>query len=209
MGRAYTEEERSAIRIRLLEAGLDMFHDQGVRRLSIRELTRRAGIAQGGFYSFFPNKEALVIELIHYRTQQKLALCEKEFDQSLADPAAFVGRAIFAMPLGLKKRAEQKQMYADILHLFLTEDGPNQEKLYAALRATLEKLAAYWQAQGVPVTMDVRGVLNVVKSTLILYANIERLDQDYAQELLKTYIEAACRRYITQKQEGEPDGTGS
>lgn len=209
MGKAYTEEERSAIRIRLLEAGLDMFHDQGVRRLSIRELTRRAGIAQGGFYSFFPNKEALVIELIDYRIQQKLAQCEKEFDQSLADPAAFVSRAIFTMPLGLKKRAEQKQMYADILHLLLTENGPNQEKLYAALHATLEKLAAYWRAQGVPVTMDVRGVLNVVKSALVLYANIERLDQDYAQELLKTYIEAACRRYITQKQEGEPDGTGS
>ena len=49
MGRAFSEEERAEIKIALMESALELFHEQGKKSLSIRELTKRAGISQGGF----------------------------------------------------------------------------------------------------------------------------------------------------------------
>lgn len=196
MGKAYAEEERRQIRTKLLEVGLELFHDQGVRRISIRELTKRAGIAQGSFYNFFPDKDALVIELIHYRAEQKMDIFEKAFNQSLQEPAAFVSNAIFRISWDLKQKAEQKQMYADILYLFLKEKPSEHEKLYAVFYSTLQKLTDYWKEHGLSVQVDIQGIMNVIKGTFILYANLNQFDQKYSESLLRTFIDYNCRKYI-------------
>lgn len=196
MVKAYTKQDREQIRENLLEAGLELFHDQGVRNISIRELTKRAGIAQGSFYSFFPNKEALVIELIHYRTGQKMKLFETIFDLSLENPAAFVSETLFRMSWDLKQKADQKQMYADILHLSLLEKPSERDKLFAVLYTTLERLGDYWKNHGLSVTMDTQGIMNVMKGSLFLYANLEQLDSEYSESILKTFFEENCKKYV-------------
>ena len=52
MARAFTEEEKLEIKEKIMETALDLFHDKGTKSLSIGELTRRVGIAQGSFYNF-------------------------------------------------------------------------------------------------------------------------------------------------------------
>lgn len=155
LGKAYVEEEKTQIRTQLLEAGLELFNDQGVRKISIRELTKRAGIAQGGFYNFFPDKDTLVMELIHYRARQKMDLFEKTFNESLEGPAAFVSDAIFRMSWDLKQKAEHKQMYTDILHVCLKEKPSERDKLYAVFYSTLQKLTDYWKEYGLSVKVDI------------------------------------------------------
>ena len=53
MAKAFTEQERIQIKEKILETALDLFHDKGTKALSIAELTKRAGIAQGSFYNLF------------------------------------------------------------------------------------------------------------------------------------------------------------
>ena len=55
MAKAFTEQERIQIKEKILETALDLFHDKGTKALSIAELTKRAGIAQGSFYNFWRN----------------------------------------------------------------------------------------------------------------------------------------------------------
>jgi len=50
-----------------------------VRLLSISELTKRVGIAQGSFYNFWKDKDSLVIDLMACRSIQKLENIEKNF----------------------------------------------------------------------------------------------------------------------------------
>ena len=66
-----------------METALDLFHDKGTKSLSIVELTKRVGIAQGSFYHFGKDKDALIIELIVYRSNQKLRNSEKSFQLRL------------------------------------------------------------------------------------------------------------------------------
>ena len=52
------------IRERLLAAGREFFSRYGLRKTTVEELARKAGIAKGTFYLFFPSKEALYREVL-------------------------------------------------------------------------------------------------------------------------------------------------
>ena len=54
MPKAFTEQERTRIRARLIAAGKKALNRGSMRHLVIDELAREAGISKGSFYSFFP-----------------------------------------------------------------------------------------------------------------------------------------------------------
>ncbi len=64
MPRAFTTQETAAIRARLMETGAGRFARQGVRRTTVDDLARAAGISKGAFYGFFDSKEALFVALV-------------------------------------------------------------------------------------------------------------------------------------------------
>jgi AcrR family transcriptional regulator len=53
-----------ATRRRLLDAAETVFGELGYERASISEVTRLAGVAQGTFYLYYPNKKAIFVELV-------------------------------------------------------------------------------------------------------------------------------------------------
>ncbi|MFQ5340243.1 MAG: TetR/AcrR family transcriptional regulator [Anaerolineae bacterium] len=60
----------------LLQAAEEVFGEKGYERASIVEITRRAGVAQGTFYNYFPDKKAAFVELVQelgHRLRQELA----------------------------------------------------------------------------------------------------------------------------------------
>ena len=113
MAKAFTEQERIKIKEKILESALDLFHDKGTKALSIAELTKRAGIAQGSFYNFWKDKEALIMELIAYRSSQKLNYIEKKFSNSLSDPAKFLTDIIYRYSVDLMVKMQKQPVYED------------------------------------------------------------------------------------------------
>lgn len=51
-------------RVRLIQAASELFGTLGYRKTSVEDIARRAGVAKGTVYNFFPNKAALMIEAI-------------------------------------------------------------------------------------------------------------------------------------------------
>jgi len=51
-------------RQRLLQAAEDIFGNKGYENTSIAEITQKAGVAQGTFYIYFPDKKSAFIELV-------------------------------------------------------------------------------------------------------------------------------------------------
>ncbi|MFC7620917.1 TetR/AcrR family transcriptional regulator [Microlunatus sp. GCM10028923] len=64
MPSAFTERERERISGKLLDAGFRLFTTQGLRKTSLDDLVRPAGIAKSTFYRFFDSKEELYVELM-------------------------------------------------------------------------------------------------------------------------------------------------
>ena len=64
MGRAFTESEKNRIRDTLLEKSRALFVRQGLKKTSIDQIVRAAGIGKGSFYVFFAGKEDLYLALL-------------------------------------------------------------------------------------------------------------------------------------------------
>ncbi len=63
MPRIFSASERERIRRALVDEGRKHFLRYGLRKTSVEELTRTAGIAKGTFYHFFESKEDLCFEI--------------------------------------------------------------------------------------------------------------------------------------------------
>ena len=75
MPKTFTEKEKETIKNLLIEKGRDFFSIYGIKKTSITELTKAAGIAQGTFYTFFNSKEELYFEILELEETR----IEKEF----------------------------------------------------------------------------------------------------------------------------------
>ena len=64
MPRAFTDEERERIHEKLLNAGRSCFARYGLKKTTIDDLVKLAGIAKSSFYLFFESKEALYMEIL-------------------------------------------------------------------------------------------------------------------------------------------------
>lgn len=60
----FGQVERAAIVEALLAAGRQLFTTQGLRKTSLDELVKPAGIAKSSFYAFYDSKESLYLDLM-------------------------------------------------------------------------------------------------------------------------------------------------
>ncbi len=59
-----TADEKTATRERIVAAACKLFRQKGFEQATTREIARRAGIASGTLFNYFPTKEALVTALV-------------------------------------------------------------------------------------------------------------------------------------------------
>ena len=64
MPRAFSAAERESINRRVRDAGREQFGRVGLRKTTVSDIARAAGIAKGSFYLFFPSKEALLLDIL-------------------------------------------------------------------------------------------------------------------------------------------------
>ena len=185
MPKAFTEEERIKIKEALMETALDLFHDKGTKSLSIAELTKRVGIAQGSFYHFWKDKDALIIELIVYRSNQKLRNSEKKFSTSLTDPAAFLTDMIY------KSSIDQ-----DAFKLFEVKGQNEVHKIEILYQDFLAKLIQYWEQNNAVKRVDKKGLMSAFIGSSVLCSQCYQFDKSYFNDVLQTFISGIVNKYI-------------
>ena len=83
-----------ATRQTILAAAEEVFGELSYDSASIAEITRRAGVAQGTFYVYFPDKRAAFVELVHQLNH--------DLRKALAIAIADVGDRLSAEGIGLR-----------------------------------------------------------------------------------------------------------
>ena len=196
MGKAFTDEEKSEIRTRLMDAAIELFHDKGTKTLSIRELTKRAGIAQGGFYSFWTDKDALVIDVVKYRAEQKINSVLPQFKKHIKDPAGFLSDKIYEWCIDLKHKTEMQSLYRESMRILHRDSPSDTNKVAAVYKDSLEEISSWWISHSVAKRVDVQGVINVFAGVSVLMANSAQFDEKYFEEIFRTFIESGIRKYV-------------
>ena len=196
MPKAFTEEERKSIKEKLMETALDLFHEKGTKALNIAELTKRVGIAQGSFYNFWEDKEALVIELFSYRANQKLRTIEKKFTSSLANPAEFLTEIIYQSTIDFMIKVQSQPIYADAFKVFKTKGQNEERKIEILYQDFLTKLIDYWEEHGAVKQVDAKGLMSAFIGSAVLCSQYCQFDKTYFKEMLRTFISGIVNTYI-------------
>ncbi|MGL6106049.1 TetR/AcrR family transcriptional regulator [Romboutsia sp.] len=77
MPKIYCDEKREEIKNKLMDTGLELIKQYGMKKMSIESITKQIGIAQGTFYSFYKSKEILIYHIsIRYQEKKNLQINE-------------------------------------------------------------------------------------------------------------------------------------
>lgn len=197
MPKAFTEEEKEQIKSQILETAVELFHDKGTKSINIQELTRRAGIAQGSFYSFWKDKDALVMDVMLYRSRQKLDIAEKEFEASLHDPIGFLSESIYRYSMDLLNKCREQPVYSQSFAILSRSNSLSENRVGAIYKEFLSKLAAYWVEHNAVQSVNVQGLINVITACPVLLSNAGQFDPEYFDEIFKSFLQSTIGNYIT------------
>ncbi len=196
MARAFTEQEKSEIREQLMEAALDLFHENGSKALSIKELTKRVGIAQGSFYNFWKDKDALIVDLISYRSLQKLSILEEDFSSSVFNPIDFLVDIIFRYSIDLANKVHEKVIYKDAFKVFSTLNDDETSRVELLYYDFLSRMIDLWIENKIIKKADKLALSNVLKGSFILCTKNYHFDKKYFEEILRIYLSNSLSKYI-------------
>ena len=196
MAKAFSSDEKLEIRQKMMDTALEIFHESGTKGLSIKELTTRVGIAQGSFYNFWKDKDALLLDVMQYRSAQKLAVIEKHFNKSLDNPVKFLSDIIYEYSIDLKEKCEAKPIYAEALSMLVKKNEGRAYEIDDLYIGFIKKLANYWKEKGAVKEVDEVGLINAFPGSFVLFSNYYKFEKEYFNDILKTFIVSAVEKYI-------------
>ncbi|MBR6257855.1 MAG: TetR/AcrR family transcriptional regulator [Lachnospiraceae bacterium] len=200
MGKAYTSDERADIKVRIMEAALDLYHENGAKTLNIRELAKRTGISPGGFYNFWPDKDSLILDIMKYRTSQKLDMMRPLIKDSYDDPIGFLSSQISSWFTDMKYKLDTRPIYREGMTFLQNTSNDKSNRFLALYSGYLEDIRDHWIKADTIESMDITGVTNVIISVSILLSNSPKLDAAYFEDLINSYISAGLHLYIKVKE---------
>ena len=196
MAKAFTEEEKIKIKESIMETALDLFHEKGTKSLSISELTKRVGIAQGSFYNFWKDKESLIIDLMAYRSIQKLGNIEREFSNSLTNPKKFLSEVIYKYSIDMTEKIKTQPIYQEAFRIFANQDSKKVNRVENLYGDFLDRLIDYWYKNNVVKSVDKQGLSNAFVGSFVLCSNYFHFNKDTFEEVLNIYIQSIVFKYI-------------
>ena len=196
MAKAFTEDEKIKIKDSIMETALDLFHDKGTKSLSISELTKRVGIAQGSFYNFWKDKESLIIDLMAYRSIQKLGNIEREFSNSLTNPKKFLSEVIYKYSIDMTEKIKNQPIYQEAFRIFANQDSKKVNRVENLYGDFLDRLIDYWYKNNVVKSVDKQGLSNAFVGSFVICSNYFHFNKDTFEEVLNIYIQSIVFKYI-------------
>lgn len=196
MAKAFSEEERIKIKEEIIKAALELFHDKGSRSLSIAKLTKRVGIAQGSFYNFWKDKEELIIDLMAYRSMQKLNNIEKELSNSLTDPTGFLSDIIYKYSLDMLQKIKTRNIYKDAFKIFTAQDKDKAKKIEKLYTEFLDRSIIYWKKNNAVKNVNRQGLSDAFTGSFVFCLSYMHFNEETFEETLYIYIKSIVSRYI-------------
>lgn len=196
MGRAFTEDERAAVKEKLRRNGLKLLARDGIKGISIRELTKLSGIAQGGFYTFYKDKYDFVVDLVTLRVIEKTKIMYDNREKTKADPQKFIVELLYNEGMHLKNNKAFDNTVSDTLSLWNVTDRSDIDRIYRIYRSFLQDMISYWEQEGYRITCDIEGILQSGRAAGFLFMNASLMNEDYFPEIYMTFCEAEVNRFF-------------
>ena len=190
MPRPFSGEEKEIIRRTLLKNGREIFASGGIRGTTIRQLSRAAGISPGTFYSFFPSKEHLLLELV----EEEEKIIREQFARCIDCAEVTPSRLAWCLSRSMESAASNPLILRllDEEELQILARSADPERLEAHIqgdaaftRPLIEKL----QDQGVMKQYPVEVITGLLRGLLLLNLHRKEIGEDIFDRVMHLMVE--------------------
>ena len=184
MPRALTEQEKCRLCKRLLDKGKDVVLSQGIKKVSVDDIAKAAGMAKGSFYQHFESKEVFLYELINDMHLQMFEQAEqmlKAGDDLKANTRIFLMN-LFHMP----QMVFFTKNYNEINELF--ESMPEKESL-STKEIEKEMFEKFMIKAGIDIQKVKPGVVHNYLHALYLVMGSELMIEDDLPETFELIMD--------------------
>ena len=136
------------------------------------------------------------MELIAYRSSQKLNYIEKKFSNSLSDPAEFLTDIIYRYSVDLMVKMQKQPVYEDAFKILEAKKLNEVHRIEILYDDFLTRLIEYWEQNGSIKRADKKGLLNAFSGSFLLYSHYYQFDKKYFNKMLLTFISGIVNKYI-------------
>jgi AcrR family transcriptional regulator len=205
--RPFSPEERAQITQRLREVGRSAFTTYGLRRVTVDDLARAAGISKGAFYLFFDSKEALLLDLFErFEADFQRDLLDRVLRPELGPVQSL--RTLLRTAVAVRGTDPLMRNLSDIdMEIFMRRIPADQAAvLLEADVASARRFVDFWREQGSPINVDAQVLTGVMRAIVLtsfrqheigaaVYEQVVQLMIDsVAQQLVQTANHSARRR---------------
>ena len=197
MGKAFTDKERAEIKEKLRRSGLEVLKETGIKNISIRDVTKKAGIAQGGFYTFYGDKDEFVLDLMSLRVREKTDIMYENRAKTLADPRGFLVELFYKEGMHLKENKAFNNSDGATLSFWDRIAKSGNDKIGEGYASFLSKMIAYWESEGYAVKCDEKGLISAGLAAGILFSNSHMMPGEYFEAIYRAFCEAEVDRFFS------------
>lgn len=185
----FTLERRNEVQEKLLEVGVELIKEKGIRKMTISEVTERAGIGKGTFYHFYPAKEYYVHAVIQYSKEE----LKKVFNMNAVNNGG-IDRKTIEQILTMYAFNGEKNIVSSISkedQEWLNEklpkeyvlNVPKEEQIISALLSNVK---------GIKGNPNIYVIANMMKIMAIALENKNMLHEDVLEENLSIMRKVLC-----------------
>lgn len=179
---------REKVREQLLETGFQLIKQYGLKKTSVADIAKKAGISTGTFYNFFSSKEEFVYQLVLFKRSIVKDCFQEMITRGKADKEAFRQflRKIYLTDNDVFEYLSEGEI--EMLKARWPEEyWKNQGNDSVTSQWLLSNL------EGVRPDCDWRVFANLNKSISLIRHGRQRLHQDVYKETLDVLIDAIIR----------------
>ena len=182
--RVFSEEERDKLKRMMLEQGIPLLEEYGLKHMSVDKITKRVGIGKSTFYNFFDSKEDYVNQALELNREKMLSEIDKMFpDGKKIKPAQLFGMFFNTM---LSNNTFYSKFSAEDERA-LYEADKRRGKDVSLDRETAVGMRIFSHVEGVRDDLDIALIANYIKLIVLAYEN-EYMFHDAAMERMQSEI---------------------
>lgn len=193
----FSETEKAIIREKMLREGERLFTLFGIKKVSIDEIVQATGIAKGSFYSFYPNKESLYMDIAG-NLQKKMWSEMDEFlnENSSLPPRILCKKCFLCMFNGLQKYPMLKRTDSETAE-YLFRKLPREIMEAHSKDDSLEIIKL--QEYGIHFNCSIDIVTKILQTLAISFLNLQKDNTDNQQVIMEVILDGVLKEIICEE----------
>lgn len=210
MPKKFSEQEREWVYQKLLSEGRRSFETYGLKKTSVEELTKAAGIAQGTFYKFFGSKEELLFEIIQEDEKKIRDMLMESFHSTEAATKEGIKQFLLQSFQLMEENPLLRKMTLSGEMEQLARKLPKEtlEQNYKEDQDALMPLIAFWQARGILSGVDAELIVSLIRAIVLLTLHKEEIGNERFSGTMELLAEVMASGIVTANKQREGMGEG-